>query len=307
MGKKKRKKGGRGAGRPEKDTSNEFGNRPFEKGLAGLSRKKRKSERDERAELEAERRRRKALVEEAAAASRDIVGAKDLRLGNDVEMSDEDLFKAAISDLDARKIHSGKYGGLGPVAKHVKAPVSAPEAEADPYSTGQALFAAEFMKGEIVPMEKRYHVPEPGAGIDVSKLYKLKADEAVSQETREEAVQRVISGAALSRDQRELVAAAKRSSRPIEEINLRQMPRQQALSDLEAAVDAVRRKDLSYLRVITGKGLQSVGEPVLKVLLVEWCLVMSLPFAPEVLPDGGFGSFIVRVPRGKAHKGGRKA
>jgi hypothetical protein len=69
----------------------------------------------------------------------------------------------------------------------------------------------------------------------------------------------------------------------------------------------VRHRGRPFLRVITGKGLQSAAEPVLKVSLVQWCVAMSFRFAPEVLQDGSFGSFIVHVPRSKApEKGGRK-
>jgi hypothetical protein len=32
--------------------------------------------------------------------------------------------------------------------------------------------------------------------------------------------------------------------------------------------------------------------------LVEWCEGMGVVYAPEFLPDGTFGSFVLRVPKG---------
>ena len=58
-----------------------------------------------------------------------------------------------------------------------------------------------------------------------------------------------------------------------------------------------RKRSQRYLRVITGKGVQSAGEPVLKRALVIWCMSHDIPWAPELLSDGSFGSFVIHVLR----------
>ena len=305
MGRKRKKRRGAGAGTPRDTTSGELDHRPFAGRLSEISKARQEAEQDQHAQLEAERRARRAVLEEAAASRRSVVGAEALRRGERVEMTDEELFAAAVSDLDAVKIHEGKYGGRGPVTRHVQPKAPRPDRPEDPYDDAQMLFESEFMLGEVERLDEKYHVPEPGKAIEVEKLYKLsrqrQAPPPAEGESRAEAVEAITGDhiPTLTRDQLRLLEESARAAEraPLLATNLRGMTRDPALAALKVAVEQAHAKGNPYIRVITGKGLQSVGEPVLKITLVEWCTAMSLRYAPELLPDGSFGAFVVHVPR----------
>ena len=293
MAKKKRNNKSPTTPKPAPET---FDNKPFA-ALAGLARQKKAQARDVQAEREAERRQRQHLVAEAQAERRPIIGADQLRRGADVHMSDADLFVAALGDLDASKINAGKYGGQGPITRHVQPQPDPNAPPPDPYSSAEALFAAEFFSDEVTRIKDNIHVPTP---IDVDRLYKLTASPP-PEDTRERAVETVTGDdvPTLTRDQLRLIeearAAAERA--PLPSVNLRGMIREVGLEAIKNSVALARDRGDRYLRVITGKGLQSAAEPVLKIALVEWCTAHNLRYAPELLPDGSFGAVILHVPR----------
>lgn len=106
----------------------------------------------------------------------------------------------------------------------------------------------------------------------------------------------------LSAAQLELLRQMPRASLP--ELNLRHLDRHAALRHLELFVDLCRARGDRWCRVITGKGIESAGEPVLKRVVLEWCVARPprpsgaekvRAWAPELDSYGEWGALIVRL------------
>ena len=106
----------------------------------------------------------------------------------------------------------------------------------------------------------------------------------------------------LSAVQLELLRQVPRTSLP--ELNLRYLDRHAALRHLELFVDLCRARGDRWCRVITGKGIESAGEPVLKRVVLEWCVARPprpsgvekvRAWAPELDSYGEWGALIVRL------------
>ncbi len=260
----------------------------------GLKNYKKRQVQQERAQIDAAQQRAKerlALAKRAEAEERTMIAAQQYLQGQDVEMSDEELFSAALDDLDPIAIDRGKYGGNGPVVEHVS---PAREAPLDPYEKAEAAFLAEFGNESIERMEQKYHTREPSM-LDIEKMYRFR-QEPMPKDTREEEVEAVRTKGAgsMSLDQSKLLREAAKH-RPLAEIHLRGLSRDVATQRLDRALEGAQKRKVRYLRVITGKGLQSAAEPVLKPAFVEWCMAKSFVYAPEIQTDGTCGSFVVRI------------
>jgi DNA-nicking Smr family endonuclease len=101
----------------------------------------------------------------------------------------------------------------------------------------------------------------------------------------------------LSPAQAQLLARAQR--RALATLHLRHLDRATALRHLELFVHACQAKRVRWCRVITGKGIGSVGEPVLKRAVLEWCRgpgrTCVLEWAPQLDPHGEWGVLVVRL------------
>ncbi|MBZ5714457.1 Smr/MutS family protein [Nannocystis pusilla] len=96
----------------------------------------------------------------------------------------------------------------------------------------------------------------------------------------------------------ELVARARRGRLPT--LRLRGLRREPALAALAAFVARERAARSRYVRVVTGKGLGSPGDPVLKEALAEWCASAAgeaevAAWAPELDVRGEYGSVILQL------------
>ena len=82
---------------------------------------------------------------------------------------------------------------------------------------------------------------------------------------------------------------------------LRGSTRSEAEGELVAFVRGCCAKRIAFARIITGKGRQSEGEPVLKRMVIEWSEghggkhVRS--WAPETDQTGQFGSVVLELKR----------
>lgn len=106
--------------------------------------------------------------------------------------------------------------------------------------------------------------------------------------------------AALEERERELLAdAARRPEVPT--LRLRGMRRAPALEALADQVARARDRGLAYLRVITGKGVDSPGAPILKEAVIAWCsgdgALAVAAWAPERDRFGEYGSLLLRLRR----------
>ncbi|PCC67517.1 DNA-nicking endonuclease, Smr domain [Nannocystis exedens] len=96
----------------------------------------------------------------------------------------------------------------------------------------------------------------------------------------------------------ELVARARRGRLPT--LRLRGLRREPAVEALIAFVARERAAGSRYVRVVTGKGLGSPGDPVLKEALAEWCASVAgetdvAAWAPELDVRGEYGSVILQL------------
>lgn len=99
-------------------------------------------------------------------------------------------------------------------------------------------------------------------------------------------------------DRPELDAAARallQRARPhrLHCVNLRLLDRAAALQHLDVFVSMCRRQQARYVRVITGKGIESRAEPVIKREVLGWCDDVGLARAFELDQHGEWGSLIV--------------
>lgn len=101
----------------------------------------------------------------------------------------------------------------------------------------------------------------------------------------------------LTREQR---ARLKRSrKRHIDFLNIRQMRREEAISEVKIFVRGAHRRGIPFVRIITGKGKQSEGLPVLKRAVIEWIEQHGAGkvrgWAPETDRGGNYGSVVVEL------------
>ncbi|MFV8749907.1 Smr/MutS family protein [Nannocystaceae bacterium ST9] len=78
-------------------------------------------------------------------------------------------------------------------------------------------------------------------------------------------------------------------------LNLRRLEREPALEHLVVFVHACRQQRARFARVITGKGIESRAEPVIKRAVLGWCRDAGLASAPELDVHGEWGSLIVEL------------
>ncbi len=107
-------------------------------------------------------------------------------------------------------------------------------------------------------------------------------------------------GALPSAKELRLIAAARRRS-PLPTLRIRGLRRQAALVALADFVSLQQAVGRRYVRVITGKGIGSPGEPVLKRVLVVWCAGEGAEFVRELAPEREasleFGGYILWLRR----------
>lgn len=98
--------------------------------------------------------------------------------------------------------------------------------------------------------------------------------------------------------QRSLLARARRGELPT--LKIRGLRREPALAAVASFVALHRAAGRRYVRVVTGKGLGSPGEPVLKEALAAWCASSAgeahvQAWAPEREAGGEFGAVILQL------------
>jgi DNA-nicking Smr family endonuclease len=97
--------------------------------------------------------------------------------------------------------------------------------------------------------------------------------------------------------QRELVARAGKRERAT--LNLRRLYREPAMRHLQLFVHACRSQRVRLCRVITGKGVHSSDEPVLKRAVLEWCRGPGreavIGWAPLLDHHGEWGTVVLEL------------
>ncbi|MGB1015454.1 MAG: Smr/MutS family protein, partial [Nannocystaceae bacterium] len=86
---------------------------------------------------------------------------------------------------------------------------------------------------------------------------------------------------------------------PLPVLNIRQLPRDRALEQVATFLAQQRQAGKKFVRVITGKGLSSRGDPVLKPAVIAYCegpgATDVTAWAPERDRQGAFGSIVIRL------------
>jgi DNA-nicking Smr family endonuclease len=107
----------------------------------------------------------------------------------------------------------------------------------------------------------------------------------------------------LTAEHREVLRRARLA--PMAVLNLRHDRRDEALRRLAVFVRDHQRDEVRYVRVITGKGRQSEGDPVLKPAVVAWASGTGRPWvarwAPETDCSGQWGSVVLQLRARRAH------
>jgi DNA-nicking Smr family endonuclease len=78
-------------------------------------------------------------------------------------------------------------------------------------------------------------------------------------------------------------------------VNLRRLEREPALAHLDFFVKACRQRRARWIRAITGKGIESRGEPVIKRAVLSWCRQHGLDSAPELDVHGEWGALVIHL------------
>lgn len=98
---------------------------------------------------------------------------------------------------------------------------------------------------------------------------------------------------------RDLLRRARKAE--TEALNVRHYNREDALRQVEAFVIGCSARGLRFVRVIHGKGRQSVDGPVLKPAVIAWCEGPGTrwvrAWAPEVDRTGQYGSLVLELHR----------
>ncbi|MCA9661394.1 MAG: Smr/MutS family protein, partial [Myxococcales bacterium] len=114
--------------------------------------------------------------------------------------------------------------------------------------------------------------------------------------------------AALTSRERAVVAAAGRAG-VLPTLRIRGLGREEARARLEDFVSLHRAAGRGYIRVITGKGVGSPGEPVLKHLVAAWCAGAGAAevraLAPEREASLEYGALILQLRRAPRSGKGR--
>lgn len=83
----------------------------------------------------------------------------------------------------------------------------------------------------------------------------------------------------------------------VQELNLRHLPRKEAMVQLRRKATQMRRLGQRYLRIITGKGIGSSGAPILRREVVHWCILQAkkqaLQWTPEPENNREYGSIFI--------------
>ncbi len=143
-------------------------------------------------------------------------------------------------------------------------------------------------------------VPEPPPDPLLSALERLELHSFTGQSWRDRlpAALLHLHAQPLTPPQRTLLRQAAKT-RPLPELNIRKLPRIRALEQVLAFIAHHRARGIRFVRVITGKGLSSRGDPVLKPAVIAYCegpgAASVVSWAPERDAQGAFGSLIIRL------------
>jgi len=231
------------------------------------------------------------------------------------EMTEEELFHASVAAIDNAELERGKYAGKGPDTRHIRvkeearlspAEVAALGAPADPYHDDVTLFEDLMRRDGVRAVEQNLFVVEASVELDTQRKMEVMMGEFAAQTPRHAILDELErpGGPSLGPAQRFLlkeIQKAVKAGAILPTTNVRGDTREVAILKVEQLCREAAVSSKPYVRVITGKGLNSEDKPVLKGAVVDWSMTagdqLVHGWAPELLADGTFGSIILHVRR----------
>lgn len=201
----------------------------------------------------------------------------------DAHLTDGELFERAVAGARQANLHTAKFGSIESPIREKPAQSGLSEME---------LFEAEIAGQGLQKLEAKA-VVQP---LNLAPKFRRTSPtiEPPSLGVDEEG------SVTLNKNEKKLLEAAKRYTRTAGELletTLRGLDREAALMRLEGFVSHALTQDARFVRVITGKGKNSEGAPVLKEVARSWLLAHPsvAELVPDVTRDGNFGAYIVRL------------
>lgn len=236
--------------------------------------------------------------------------------GQRASMTDRELFQNAVDNLDPSEIYAGKFQGR-PASDLPEEPTSdtsepgnpADDKGIDEAHTRQqaqqlrdaALF--EKMVDSVEPLDDR----DKYRHRDRRRRSHRRVDDPPDASEHLRTPLLATSGEGLNYvsplddSQRDLIQRYERreTSRDVPVLNLRGKTRRNARRLLADFVARHSEREAKFLRIITGRGLQSKTDPVIKPTVLQWLHGPGLNFvrgyAPERTHTGDYGSLIVEL------------
>lgn len=231
-------------------------------------------------------------------------------------MSDEDLFRQAVDNLDPARIYDAKFKG-DPGASLPEDSTPKPSSSSPATSSSddksdaerrrdvqrvrdEALF--KQMVGPVNPIDDRdkYHrpstPPKRPSGDDGDG-----PDQTLVTPSLPRSGDGLHFVPPLTAPQRALLKRHRRFSKKhsVPDLHLRGDTRDEALSQLGEFVPRHWRGEARFVRIIHGRGLRSELEPVIKPAVLEWLESAGLQYirgyVPERVQSGDYGSLIVEL------------
>jgi len=213
------------------------------------------------------------------------------------DVTPEEFMRRAFEETDRVAFYDGKYQGIAPAPEGVRvAPAEAQSTASDPFGDAapvvdndDVLFF-EFGGAGATPMEQRDKYAELREHVATAAYWP--SEQQLAQLTNED-----LHEPNLTKEQRALLRRSRKGG--IEAYNIRHKTRVEALAEVEAFVRIARANGTRFVRIITGKGRNSEGPPVLKPALIAWCQSEGAPmvahWAPETDLSGDYGSVVLQL------------
>lgn len=222
------------------------------------------------------------------------------------ELTEQDLMREAFEAAKRDDVYAGKYEGIG------FDPGNVIILRAEPEKSSTATVASPSRlsdRAEVTPEDLMFfdamtevrQVVAPNPYAD-----RLAAHDWTGAKWADRVELTSLSAAelhepSLTHEQRQLLRRSRSETMAV--LNIRHLKRDEAMREVEAFVRTCTRRELRFVRVVTGKGRQSVGgEPVLKPAVIRWCSEVGArwvrAWAPETDRSGNFGSVVVELREG---------
>jgi DNA-nicking Smr family endonuclease len=221
----------------------------------------------------------------------------------EVEPAEEegDLFLSAMTDVKA--LHAEQKGGRGSVGRDRPAPAGGGETElfrramagvktldGPRGDAAKVKTATPALRGSARSSSLPSDDDRESTELFLQEIGRLKLETKFADPVAVDDELKPLPGNRLRQVKRGIIAVS-------HQIDLHGLTREEALAALPRFLETARRKGQKAALVITGKGINSPGEPVLQQAIASWLRDagrgMVLEFAPAPREMGGGGAYVV--------------